>query len=108
MDRCISYKINQIIQKKIYRRKYIEGNIQKEIYRRNPHKHIFYINRKATDHIYLERNVKFPDAFQGLSERTGNKGNYFGDVGNTLKINDFTMILQRIFKWLIAAKNGMV
>lgn len=94
MDRCISYKINQIIQKKIYRR--------------NPHKHIFYINRKATDHIYLERNVKFPDAFQGLSERTGNKGNYLGDVGNTLKINDFTMILQRIFKWLIAAKNGMV
>jgi len=25
MDRCISYKINQIIQKKIYRRKYTEG-----------------------------------------------------------------------------------
>jgi len=30
MDRCISYKINQVIQKKIYRRKYIEENIQKE------------------------------------------------------------------------------
>lgn len=94
MDYCVSYKIDQIMQKKIYRR--------------NPHKHIFYINRKATDHIYLGRNVKFPDAFQGLSERTGNKGNYFGDAGNTLKINDFTMILQKIFKWLIVAKNGMV
>ena len=94
MDRCISYKIDQIIQKKIYRR--------------NPRKHTFYINRNATDHIYLERNVKFSGAFQGLSERTKNKGNYLGNAGNTSKMNDFTVILQRIFKCLIATKIGMV
>ena len=41
-----------------------EENLQKEIYRRNLRKHTFYINRNATDHIYLERNVKFSDAFQ--------------------------------------------
>jgi hypothetical protein len=46
--------------------------------------------------------------FRWGAESAGNTGNHLENAGNTWKMNDFTIILQKNFKWLIAEKNGMV